>query len=155
MNHTPLSEKFHISTLKNSDFKTAVNIERASQAFPWTEKTFLSNRGKYYHNLKLEYGGTLVAFAITQVVCNEATLFNIAITPSKKRKGLARELLKYLINDLNKKEILILWLEVRHSNYAAIALYESLEFHKVSVRYDYYQTLTGRENAIIMALSLY
>jgi len=43
---------------------------------------------------------------------------------------------------------------VRASNQAAIQLYESLEFNQVSLRRNYYPTATGREDAIIMALTL-
>jgi ribosomal-protein-alanine N-acetyltransferase len=45
-----------------------------------------------------------------------------------------------------------LWLEVRASNVAAIALYESLGFNEATIRRNYYPTADGREDAIIMAL---
>ena len=41
-----------------------------------------------------------------------------------------RELLEHLIDELEKRGILTLWLEVRASNAAAIALYESLGFNR-------------------------
>lgn len=43
-----------------------------------------------------------------------------------------------------------LWLEVRASNAAAIALYESLGFNEATIRRNYYPTTDGREDAIIM-----
>lgn len=42
-------------------------------------------------------------------------------------------------------------LEVRESNTAAIALYESSGFHELGVRRDYYPADDGREDAIILA----
>ncbi len=148
------SLKGEISPLTESDFKAAFDIECASHAFPWTEKTFLSNHGERYYNLKLECDGKLAAFAITQVVLDEATLFNIAVAPSHQRQGLGRELLDALIAGLEEKGIVTLWLEVRDSNRPAIALYESLGFNEVSIRRNYYPTADGREDARIMALPL-
>ena len=96
----------------------------------------------------------MAAFAITQVVLDEATLFNIAVDPAWQRKGLGRQLLEHLIGELEKRGVLTLWLEVRASNTAAIALYESLGFNEATIRRNYYPTAQGREDAIIMALPI-
>ncbi|MCG8708685.1 ribosomal protein S18-alanine N-acetyltransferase [Brenneria sp. 4F2] len=143
-----------ISPLTQADLAQAFQIEQASHAFPWNEKTFAGNQGERYFNLKLSHDGQMVAYAITQTVLDEATLFNLAVHPAHQRQGFGRELLEQLIGELEKREILTLWLEVRASNNGAIALYESLGFNEVSLRRDYYPTAAGREDAIIMALPL-
>ncbi|WP_410016493.1 ribosomal protein S18-alanine N-acetyltransferase [Sodalis sp. C49] len=143
-----------ISALTVSDLAAAWHIEQASHAFPWTAKTFASNQGERYLNLKLTVADTLAAFAITQTVLDEATLFNIAVHPDFQRRGLGRSLLEHLIAQLEQRDILTLWLEVRQSNRPAIALYRSLGFNDVTVRRDYYPSAVGREDAIIMALPL-
>ncbi len=129
-------------------------IEQRSHAFPWSEKTFASNQGERYLNFRLDVADEMAAFAITQVVLDEATLFNIAVDPAWQRRGLGRQLLTHLIGELEQRDVLTLWLEVRASNVAAIALYESLGFNEVTVRRNYYPTADGREDAIIMALPL-
>jgi ribosomal-protein-alanine N-acetyltransferase len=143
-----------ISLLTPEDQPQLLAIERRSHAFPWSEQTFASNQGERFLNLRLEAEGKLVAFAITQVVLDEASLFNIAVDPDFQRRGYARQLLQHLIAELEKRDVMTLWLEVRASNQAAIALYEQLEFHQVSRRPNYYPTASGREDAIIMALTL-
>ncbi len=143
-----------ISPLTAHDLPAAFAIEKASHAFPWTESTFNSNQGERYLNLKLTLDDTLVAFAITQVVLDEATLFNIAVHPSHQRQGHGRHLLKQLIETLETRGITTLWLEVRASNANAIALYEQLGFNEVSLRRNYYPAANGREDAVIMALPL-
>ncbi|MFG1173859.1 ribosomal protein S18-alanine N-acetyltransferase [Erwiniaceae bacterium CAU 1747] len=143
-----------ISLLTTHDLDAAFAIEQRSHAFPWSEKTFASNQGERYLNLRLEVDGVLAAFAITQVVLDEATLFNLAVDPAYQRRGLGRELLQYLIAELEQREILTLWLEVRASNHPAIALYEQLDFNEVSVRRNYYPTADGKEDAVIMALTI-
>jgi ribosomal-protein-alanine N-acetyltransferase len=143
-----------ISSLNPSDLSAAYAIELRSHAFPWSEKTFASNQGDRYLNLRLDVDGTLAAFAVTQVVLDEATLFNIAVDPVWQRRGLGRQLLEHLIRELEARDVFTLWLEVRASNSAAIALYESLGFNEATVRRNYYPTKEGREDAIVMALPL-
>jgi len=144
----------NISILTPADLPRALQIENASHAFPWTEKTLASNQGERYLNLKIMQGEQVAGFAITQVVLDEATLFNIAIDPAFQRQGLGRKLLEDVIEKLEQREIVTLWLEVRASNSKAIALYESLGFNEVSVRRNYYPAAQGREDAIMMALIL-
>lgn len=143
-----------ISTLSTTDLSAAWQIEKRAHAFPWSEKTFASNQGERYLNLKLTVGDELAAFAITQVVLDEATLFNIAVDPAYQRRGLGRELLERVIDDVEKRGVATLWLEVRASNAPAIALYESLGFNEATIRRNYYPTVDGHEDAIVMALPL-
>ena len=143
-----------ISLLTPQDLDRAFAIEQRSHAFPWSEKTLVSNQGERYLNYRLDIDEQMAAFAITQVVLDEATLFNLAVDPAFQRQGLGRELLQHLISELEARGILTLWLEVRASNRPAIALYEQLDFNEVSVRRNYYPTAEGKEDAIIMALTI-
>jgi ribosomal-protein-alanine N-acetyltransferase len=143
-----------ISILTPADLTRAFQIENASHAFPWTEKTFASNQGERYLNLKMMQNDEMAGFAITQIVLDEATLFNIAIDPAFQRQGLGRTLLEEVTRQLEQRDVVTLWLEVRASNSTAIALYESLGFNEVSVRRNYYPSAQGREDAIMMALIL-
>lgn len=142
-----------ISLLTPDDLAQAYAIECRSHAFPWSEKTFASNQGERFINLRLDVDGKMAAFAITQVVLDEASLFNIAVDPAFQRRGLGRQLLQHLIDELIKRDVLTLWLEVRASNQPAIALYGQLGFNQVSRRPNYYPTASGREDAILMALT--
>ena len=143
-----------ISLLTPHDLNAAFAIERRSHAFPWSEKTFTSNQGERYLNYQLRVDGVLAAFAITQVVLDEATLFNLAVDPDYQRRGLGRQLLQHLIAGLEARGVMTLWLEVRASNRAAIALYEQMNFNEVSIRRNYYPTADGKEDAVIMALTI-
>ncbi|MCW2256396.1 ribosomal-protein-alanine N-acetyltransferase [Providencia alcalifaciens] len=144
-----------ISALKQSDLATAFLIEKLSHDFPWTERVFYGNQGERYHNIKLSVNNQVVGFAITQCVLDEATLFNIAVHPEFQGRGYGRLLMDHLINDLIDKDILTLWLEVRESNTAALALYDKLGFHQATVRKDYYPAKQGREDALVLALTLF
>ncbi|MEG9686700.1 ribosomal protein S18-alanine N-acetyltransferase [Klebsiella michiganensis] len=143
-----------ISTLNPADLPRAWQTETRAHAFPWSEQTFASNQGERYLNLQLSVDGVMAAFAITQIVLDEATLFNIAVDPAFQRRGLGRALLERVIDEVEKRGVVTLWLEVRASNVAAIALYESLGFNEATIRRNYYPTVDGREDAIIMALPI-
>lgn len=143
-----------ILPLLPADLTEAWHIEQASHAFPWSAKTFAGNQGERYLNFKLCMGDRIAAFAITQTVLDEASLFNIAVHPDFQRQGHGRALLNHLIAELEQRQVFTLWLEVRQSNAPAIALYSALGFNAVSVRRNYYPSADGREDAVIMALPL-
>jgi ribosomal-protein-alanine N-acetyltransferase len=52
------------------------------------------------------------------------------------------------------RNILRVFLEVRASNVAALALYHSAGFIRIGVRRGYYQNASGSEDAITMACEL-
>lgn len=141
-----------ISLLTNDELPLAYRIEQLSHSFPWTEKTFYSNQGERYLNLKIVSEEKIVGFCITQIVVDEATLFNIAIDPAYQRQGLAKQLLTTLIEQLAQRGITTIWLEVRASNTNAIYLYQALGFNEISIRPNYYPSTNNQyEDAIIMA----
>lgn len=156
--HAPrYGNKFaHMNTISSSKrliYQRLTTLNNAPTPFRGV-KTFASNQGERYLNFQLTQNGKMAAFAITQVVLDEATLFNIAVDPDYQRQGLGRALLEHLIDELEKRGVATLWLEVRASNAAAIALYESLGFNEATIRRNYYPTTDGREDAIIMALPI-
>lgn len=143
-----------ISLLTPEDQAQALAIEQRSHAFPWSASVFAGNTGERFLNLRLDCDGRMAGFAITQIVLDEASLFNIAIDPDFQRRGFGRQLLEHLIDALSERGVLTLWLEVRESNHPAIALYEQMGFNQVSRRTNYYPTASGREDALLMALVL-
>ncbi|WP_439238623.1 ribosomal protein S18-alanine N-acetyltransferase [Lonepinella sp. BR2919] len=137
------------------DFDRLFTIEQEAHLIPWSLGTLTNNQGERYHNLKILLNHQIVGFAISQIVLDEATLFNIAIEPKFQGKKLGSILLNHLLQQLQQKGIKTLWLEVRESNQKAQKLYEQCGFNTVCVRKNYYPTLDGkRENAIVMAAYL-
>lgn len=143
-----------IIPLSTEYFEEAYVIEQQAHHFPWTWATFLQNQGSNFHNLAIISDEKLAGFTICQFVLDEASLFNLAIDPQQQKKGLGQRLITQLIEALIEREIQTLWLEVRASNDTAIRLYDKLGFNQISVRPDYYPSNHGREDAILMALTL-
>lgn len=144
-----------IEEIQQADFERLFEIEQKAHLVPWSKGTLLNNQGEKYLNLKLVENGEIVAFAISQVVLDEATLFNIAVDPAFQHQGFGKRLLSEFILQLQKRGVATLWLEVRESNVVAQKLYDSLGFNEVTVRKNYYPIPEGgKENAVIMALYL-
>ena len=79
------------------------------------------------------------------------TVLNIVVDRSSRRAGVARAMPTRAIADASGSAVDVVHLEVRASNTAARALYESLGFHVVGKRPRYYER---REDAILMSLRL-
>jgi ribosomal-protein-alanine N-acetyltransferase len=75
-------------------------------------------------------------------------MMNIAVHPEYRRVGIARSLIEYLIDELNRRGCHSLSLEVRASNAPAIGLYEKLGFQQVGLRKNYYRN--PKEDALIL-----
>ena len=96
----------------------------------------------------LDDAGRVAGYAGLQVVLDEGTITNIAVRPEYSRQGVAHKLLDVFLNFALGNRLAFLTLEVRASNYGAIALYGELGFRSVGRRKNYYEH--PREDAIIM-----
>ncbi|MDE5583972.1 MAG: ribosomal protein S18-alanine N-acetyltransferase [Ruminococcus sp.] len=77
----------------------------------------------------------------------EGDITSVAVAPEHRRKGLATALIKEIIKSLPENTENI-FLEVRESNFSAMALYEKCGFEKLSVRKNFY--INPCENAVVM-----
>ena len=83
-----------------------------------------------------------------QVVLDEGYITNVAVRPECRRQGIAGKLLQVFLDFAQGNHLAFLTLEVRASNYDAIALYGSRGFRSVGRRKNYYEH--PKEDAIIM-----
>lgn len=141
-----------IRLMQQYDVETVAAIEAKVQSHPWTKNQFVE-AVQSYNTTVIEDDGRVVGFCILQTVLDEANLLLMAIDPSKQGKGLGYRLLDQSIEKLENNPVQI-FLEVRESNQAAIALYEKIGFHQIDLRKNYYPTENGgKEHAIIMVKS--
>lgn len=143
---------FSVRPMTVQDVSDVLAIERAVQSHPWTEQQISDAVSSYQCTVMLAQH-KVVGFCIIQQVLDEASLLLIAIEPSHQGQGLGKQLLNESLQRLSPQPLQI-FLEVRQSNQPAIALYESLYFHQIDVRKNYYPSHDGlREDAVIMAKS--
>jgi ribosomal-protein-alanine N-acetyltransferase len=120
---------------------------------PWRETAFREAlAGEGYTFLAWEDNGTLIGYAGMLTVLDTADITNVAILPEYRRRGLAKDLFAALTDAARSKGVTRLQLEVRESNTAARALYESLGFAVDGKRKHYYKK--PDEDAILMSLTL-
>jgi len=87
-----------------------------------------------------EDGNTIIGYCGVFVPAPgvEADILTVAVLPAYRRQGIAREFMRQIENYAIEREASALMLEVELSNEAALKLYESLGYMKISVRMDYY-----------------
>ena len=141
-----------IRLMQHADVPTVANIEKIVQSHPWTVSQFQDSVDAYVSTV-IEHQGKVVGYCILQPVVDEANLLLMAIDPAMQGKGLGFALLDHSLQMLKNDPVQI-FLEVRESNRAAIALYEKSGFHQIDIRKNYYpKPQGGKENAIIMVKS--
>ena len=136
------------------DVERVLNIEQAVQAYPWTYGNFTDALNHGYECRVDEQDGEIRGYAVLMPVLDEAELLNIAVASGQQRKGLGRLMLREILHTARQKNTRRVFLEVRPSNIAAIALYGSLDFAEIGVRRGYYQNDHGNEDAVMMACDL-
>jgi [ribosomal protein S18]-alanine N-acetyltransferase len=78
------------------------------------------------------------SFALSRRVGDAVELLDLATRPQDLRRGGARRLLEHLIERARASGANAFCLELRRSNTAAMALYESLSFEVTRLRRNYY-----------------
>ncbi len=144
--------KITLRLMTPDDLAQVFAIEQVSHPSPWPMKGLqesLQNHVAYV----LEQDGAVIGFAFVQRILDEAHLLDIAIAPSHRGKGLGRELLRQLMDEILVSGVTIWFLEVRVSNVTAISLYQSLGYNELSLRRNYYDGPDGKEDALLMACS--
>lgn len=136
------------------DLDAVVGIETAAYAFPWTLGIFSDCLRAGYECWVLCRGSEIVGYGILSIAAGEAHLLNVCVAPPLQGQGYGRHLVKRMIELARWHRVERIFLEVRPSNLAAVALYPTLGFNEIATRPNYYPTRNGREDAIVMAMEL-
>lgn len=116
-----------------------LDIERSAFTQPWLRTTFegLIDR-EDADVIAAESGDRLLGYAICWTVLDQAEIGNIAVAPDARRSGIGRLLLDAALARVRERGARECFLEVRESNAAARALYESFGFVVIDRRKRYY-----------------
>lgn len=136
-----------------SDIDQIMQLERRAHSHPWRVSSFedcLKGRQRCW---LAEFQNQLIGYVVVTHGGGDAELLNLAVSPEYQRKGIGQVLLSHAV-DLVKDKADMLFLEVRVSNYKAIALYSREGFFEVGNRKNYYPTTNGYEDALLMARQL-
>ena len=126
-------------------------LERICFSRPWSRKMLaeeLENQCAAFLVAQDGDTGKVIGYAGLLVVADEGYITNVAVRPDCRHQGVASQLLEVFMNFAKGNRLAFLTLEVRASNYDAIALYGSRGFRSVGRRKNYYEH--PKEDAVIM-----
>lgn len=150
------------------DIRSMMDLAAESAtAAHWTEQRYrvLISPGASVHRLAIVAEGSseqvsnsaapdqgLLGFLVARLLPPECELENIAVAPSIRRRGIGSQLLEALRRAAKDTNCESVFLEVRESNQAARAFYESVGFKREGRRKSYYSKPS--EDAILYRLAL-
>lgn len=143
-----------LRVMRSDDVQQVADIETSTYEFPWTIGIFRDCLRVGYCCVVLEDDESLLGYAVMSVSAGEAHLLNLCIRPDRQRCGLGRDMLDFMLKRARESEAERIFLEVRESNLAALALYNASGFKAIGLRRNYYRAQEGREDAIVLSLSL-
>ena len=138
-----------IIPMNESHVAQVAALEKQCFSDPWSENSVASElENPLSLWLIAEENGAVCGYVGSQTVLDETDMMNIAVHPDCRRKGIAAALITELVSRLKARGSRVLRLEVRESNFSAIALYEALGFTQLGLRKNYYRN--PKENALIL-----
>ncbi|GAA5217333.1 ribosomal protein S18-alanine N-acetyltransferase [Corallincola platygyrae] len=143
-----------IRELQATDLARVIEIEHRCHSHPAAESIIAQSLSGQDLTYGIELDNTIVGFYLASVVLDELTVTDIAVIPEAQGNGFGRKLLTHLLDHAEQNGVKHLFLEVRASNVSAQGLYLSEGFNQLGVRKNYYPAAEGREDALVMGLSL-
>lgn len=133
---------------KYDDIITIAELEKKCFSDPWNFKMLADSfLNAYFRGIVCEEDGVIVGYA-GYMYSDDAELLLIAVDGGYRRRGCARAMLESMCADCKSKSVGRVFLEVRVSNSAAIALYTQFGFVKIGERKGYYGN--GEDAAIMV-----
>ena len=145
--------------LSSVEIPSLLSIEEQNSDYPWSQLQFTtsienSNNLCYCRSLN----GKTIGYLIAMLAEDTADILNIGIDTDFQRKGYGTALLNHLIEELRKRDIGEIFLEVRAGNKSAIQFYKRQGFEEISVRKNYYtknsKNQSQGEDGIIMSIKI-
>ena len=109
---------------------------------PWSLKAITEVLEKPHYRVLVSHSESVVSgLCLFTLVADECNLLYIAVNTQYRQQGIGRQLLNALITQSRQHNISRVFLEVRESNQAAIALYGAAGFINNGMRKNYYPAI--------------
>ena len=131
------------------DARALAALHGASFHRGWSDGEFerlFFDRNVVAHRAKA--GSSLIGFIVSRLVLDEAEILSIAVTSTRRGRGLARQLLDINLRRLVGLGARSVFLEVDEGNVPALRLYRRAGFREVGRRAAYYPA--GRGSAALI-----
>lgn len=140
--------------LMEQDLPDVIKIESACQIAPWSDEVFKKCMEAGSSGWVMELEGAMIGFILILGQLDEVHILNFCVHPEHQHRGLGRQLMTHMLQELKNQGRKFVYLEVRRSNHHAIALYHKAGFNQVGERKDYYISLDQHEDALVFAKDL-
>lgn len=146
----PESGEPPIRPARAADLPAILRIERSSFTVPWTDRAFRAVMARPEAALLVAGAeGRVAGYAALWREGRDAELGDLAVARERRRSGLGRRLVEAAAREAADHGAERIFLQVRESNEAALALYRSAGFRRIGRKRGYYRT--PREDALLLS----
>ena len=140
--------------MREEDLESIARIEALAYEFPWTLGIFRDCMRAGYACWVLSHDATTIGYAVLSMAAREAHVLNVCVAPDEQGHGHGRRLMRRLVDLARWHQAERVFLEVRPSNRAALALYHQAGFEVIGRRRAYYRAIGGTEDAVVLVRRL-
>jgi ribosomal-protein-alanine N-acetyltransferase len=136
------------------DVASVARLERESFTTPWSARTFRTLLGRPGAELWVaeHASGGVVGYYVLWCIQDQGELANIAVEARYRGQRIGAMLLDHALEVAASRGVETVYLEVRVSNEAARAMYQSRGFEQIGTRRNYYDR--PREDACVLMTRL-
>jgi ribosomal-protein-alanine N-acetyltransferase len=143
----------HIRPTTSDDLAAISELENVIFPDPWPFSAFEEALAdEECCQLVAEYDGWIVGYAVYLTDGTESRVANIAVAPEYRRKSVAKQLLRHILDVVSETDCSLVLLEVRPSNFEARELYGEFGFRDLYRKPNYYRRPV--EDALVMVRHL-
>ena len=148
-------KNIRLRRMTRRDLPDVLKIERLSFPNPWPPSTFegeIQNIGLSHPLVAVdEAADRITGYIFYWVIRDEVQINNIAVHPDYRRRRIAEDMVRGILDALKNDGGQFVSLEVRAGNAAARSLYDKLGFKPIGLRKEYYSNPV--EDAVVMGLA--
>ena len=139
-----------IKTLSEENIDDIYAVESACFAAPWDKSVILGtiSQKSYRYFGAYDDSGKICAYASVTLVADDCYVNRIAVLESCRKRGIADEIMHNIIDFCVQSNAVLLSLEVRSRNIAAISLYNKHGLKQEGLRRKFYRD--PDDDALIM-----
>ena len=144
------NDKLIFSPLQPAHIDQMAEIEIECFSVPWSREALEEElENPYAHYVVCTGGaGNVLGYIGSRIVLDSADITNVAVRPVYRRRGIARQLVGRMLEQMAEKGVTGVLLEVRESNLPAQNCYAQAGFTVVGRRKNYYEL--PKEDALLM-----
>src|SRR5215475_211208 len=107
--------EYRLAPMTLDDLDDVLAIEKASFHTPWSRGAFRYEltQNRVARSMVARASGELVGYLCLWEIGHEIHVTNLAVHPRHRRRGVARQLLAAMLDDARRKNVELVFLEVR------------------------------------------